>query len=253
MTRSRRCVASSSPSTASPSTLMFRRAPSAARLSRCLRRRDCSAGRMIPVEASRICQWTSFIDGSGASVESRPTARRPRWSRTPRAWRLDDAAAERSVAAARPGSEMRITSSVRAIVTGSPAGSLSSRVRRRRLAFSRRVRWPSASDIQRAARATARSTTASASGRGAGRSAAVMSTGAIVVLPLAGLNAGGPVGRILSVRGIARTAPPVGPDDPTGPRQRRRRTSRPGRRWPRASAGARAPSAVSGGSPRAAR
>ena len=85
MTRSRRWVASSSPRTASPRTLMFRRAPSAARFSRCLRRRACSAGRMIPVEASRICQWTSFIDGSGASADSRPTARRPTWSRTPRA------------------------------------------------------------------------------------------------------------------------------------------------------------------------
>ena len=192
MTRSSRWVASSSPRTASPRTLMLSWAPSEVRFSRCLRRRACSAGRMIPFEASRICQCTSFMDGSGASADSRPTACRPTWSRRPRARRLDPAAAERSVAAARLGSEMRITSSVRAMVTGRPAGSLSSLVRRRRFAFSRKVRWLSAAVIQRAARATARSTTASASGRGAGSSAGVMSTGAIVVLPRTGLNAGGP-------------------------------------------------------------
>ncbi len=211
MTRSRRCLASSSPRTASPRTLMFRRAPSAARLSRCLRRRACSAGRMIPVDASRICQWTSFIDGSGATDDSLPTARRPTWSRSPRAARLDPEAAARRVAAARAGSEIRMTSSVRAIVTGNPAGSLSSLVRRRRFAFSRRVRSPSASVIQRAARATARSTTSSASGRGAGSSTTEVSTGAIVVRPVAGLNAGGPLVRNLSGRGTAQRPRPAVP------------------------------------------
>ncbi len=57
----------------------------------------------------------------------------------------------------------------------------------------------------------------------------------------------------LSDRGTVRTPRRGAPDGPTGPRRRPRRSSLPGRRWPRASAAARAPSAASGGSPRAVR